>query len=161
MLHACIKKFDVTRTVKNSMLHACASIAAPCASTVDPIKKGLVTESGWVFVYLHEWPPWVYWWQQEQGHWQLHCFPLAGSSSDSSSVWPGRLAACCRDQKMPAPGGIRGLSRRRSALIAREDKGHAEHAGGASCGSGGHRALQGARYSYTRSACLSAPCPCG
>ncbi|PUZ38126.1 hypothetical protein GQ55_9G172200 [Panicum hallii var. hallii] len=34
------------------------------------------------------------------------------------SVWPGRLASCCRDHEMPAPGGIRGVSRR-SSLIAR------------------------------------------
>ena len=39
MLYACIQKFDVAGTVENSMLHACASIAALCASTVDPIKK--------------------------------------------------------------------------------------------------------------------------
>ena len=38
------------------MLHACASIAALCASSVDPIKKGLATESGWVCVYLHDRP---------------------------------------------------------------------------------------------------------
>jgi len=39
MLHVCIQKFDMIGTVKNLMLHACASIAALCASTVDPIKK--------------------------------------------------------------------------------------------------------------------------